>query len=94
MNVSSCVLLHSPLPPRTGETDFLCLLMCRPRRRLLEVEGGRVYSYSTGVDSRLYLPECHVNVTNRNLRLLRVRNYGYVYAYGVARTRGVPGLCV
>ena len=38
-----------------------------------------MYSYSTGVDSRLYLPECHVNVTNRNLRLLRVRNYGYVY---------------
>ena len=29
-------------------------------------------SYSTGVDSRLYLPECHVNVTNRNLRLCYV----------------------
>ena len=31
-----------------------------------------MYSYSTGVDSRLYLPEWHVNVTNRNLRLCYV----------------------
>jgi hypothetical protein len=59
-----------------------------------------VYSYSTGVDSRLYLPECHVNVTNRNVRLLRVRNYGYV-TYGVtdavcrdcAYKRNSTGLC-
>ena len=37
--------------PHRG-TDFLCLLMCRPRRRLLEVEGGREGGSGVGVRGR------------------------------------------
>ena len=55
-------------------------------------EGECIATAQVGVDSRLYLPECHVNVTNRNLRLLRVRNYGYVRRRGAGIARNATAL--